>query len=190
MLRKIAVTTEQILGGIRPVAEKAGYETTGTQNLFLLIGRYISTGLGFLGLGAFLIIIYAGYLWTTAQGNEDQVEKAQTYIKNAVIGLGIITMAFAIANFLFSAAAIASDSEFAASPTRVDSRQALQQQLAGRDLPWYSQVGEFFMGVNDADYNAAVSRLGDADAAAYLNSDVARINFGNMVQRAAARAAQ
>ncbi len=73
---------------------------TETRNLPTVIGNYIQVFLGFLGVIALLLIIYAGYLWMTAQGNEDNVEKAKDIIKNAVIGLIIITLSYAITAFI------------------------------------------------------------------------------------------
>lgn len=61
-----------------------------------LVGRLIETALGFVGLVMFLIVLYAGYLWMTAQGNEEQIVKAKGMIVNAVIGFIIITAAYAV----------------------------------------------------------------------------------------------
>lgn len=54
--------------------------------------------------GIFLItMIYAGYLWMTAQGNQEQVEKSKKIIINASIGLAVILSAWAITYFLLNA---------------------------------------------------------------------------------------
>ena len=68
--------------------------------LYSGIGQLIKTALGFLGSLILIIIIYAGFLWLTAGGNTEQVEKAQKWMLNAVIGLVIITMAFFITDYL------------------------------------------------------------------------------------------
>ncbi|PIR56886.1 MAG: hypothetical protein COU72_03860, partial [Parcubacteria group bacterium CG10_big_fil_rev_8_21_14_0_10_41_35] len=41
-----------------------------------IIALIINIFLGFLGIIAVLLILYAGYMWMTAAGNEDQVAKA------------------------------------------------------------------------------------------------------------------
>lgn len=56
--------------------------------------------LGFLGILAISIIIYAGWLWMTADGSGEQIEKAKKILINAVIGLLIILSAFAITTFI------------------------------------------------------------------------------------------
>jgi len=56
--------------------------------------------LGILGIICVVLIIYAGYLWMTAGGNEEQVTKAKKLITNAVIGLIIIMLAYSISYFV------------------------------------------------------------------------------------------
>ena len=60
---------------------------------FVII-NYITT---FLGFGLLILIIYAGVLWTTAQGNEEQITKATDIIKRALIGLAIVLLSMSIA---------------------------------------------------------------------------------------------
>src|SRR3989338_3334576 len=61
----------------------------------------INTALGFLGLIAVILILYAGFLWMTAGGNEERVKKAKETLKNAIIGLIIIFASYAIVAFIF-----------------------------------------------------------------------------------------
>ena len=50
----------------------------------------------------FLILtIYAGFLWMTARGNEEQVTKAKTILKTTLIGLVIVLASFGIAQFIY-----------------------------------------------------------------------------------------
>lgn len=85
-------------------------ESTGlaNQDIRLTVARIISVTLGLLGTIVVVIIIYAGFQWMTAGGNEDQVSEAKKRITAAVIGLAIILSAYAITQFvvtnLYSAA--------------------------------------------------------------------------------------
>ena len=72
-----------------------------TVSLGVVVARIINAALGLLGLVAVIIILYAGFLWMTAQGAEEKVAKAKKLLVQAVIGLLIIIMAFAIAQFIF-----------------------------------------------------------------------------------------
>jgi hypothetical protein len=68
-----------------------------------IIGQIINIILGFLGIVLLLLILYAGFLWMTAAGDDDKVGKARRIIADSVIGLVIIVAAFAISNFVLGA---------------------------------------------------------------------------------------
>lgn len=44
----------------------------------------------------FVLTVYAGYLWMTAQGNEEEIEKAKMTLRNAILGLVIVIAAYGI----------------------------------------------------------------------------------------------
>lgn len=68
----------------------------------LTVAKIIRVGLGLLGTIAVVLVIYAGFLWMTAAGNEDKIKRAKDILKAAVIGLVIILSAFAITSFVIS----------------------------------------------------------------------------------------
>ena len=45
-------------------------------------------------------VIYAGQLWMTARGNEEQITKAKAIIRGSIIGIIVIFSAYAITNFV------------------------------------------------------------------------------------------
>ncbi len=45
-------------------------------------------------------IIYAGYLWMTAAGDTEQIEKSKTIISACVMGLLIVLSAFSLSQFV------------------------------------------------------------------------------------------
>jgi len=69
-------------------------------DLSTIIANFIKMILGFLGIILVIIILYAGFLWMTAGGESGQVDKAKDWIKNAIIGLVIIVLAYTIATFV------------------------------------------------------------------------------------------
>lgn len=89
---------ERAQGDLTNVAGAAGVGQQ--QELPVLVGRIINIVLGFIGILLIAYFIYAGFLWMTAGGNEENVTKAKTIIKNAIIGLIITVAAFAITNFV------------------------------------------------------------------------------------------
>ncbi len=72
------------------------------QDIRVTIARIIQIALGFLGVIALGLIMYAGFIWMTAKGNEEKVTQAKTILKNAGIGLAIILSSFAIVTFILN----------------------------------------------------------------------------------------
>jgi amino acid transporter len=66
-----------------------------------VIATIIKTLLGLLGIIFVVLLIYAGFQWMTAEGNEEKVTKAKDTIVRAIIGLVIIIAAYSITYFVF-----------------------------------------------------------------------------------------
>ncbi|MFH1047914.1 MAG: hypothetical protein V1738_06450 [Patescibacteria group bacterium] len=99
-----AESTDTYTNSLKEVGEAAyGEVDSDPDQLPQMIGRIINVALGLLGMVLLVLIIYGGFLWMTAQGNSDQVDKAKQIMTNAVIGLVIIMASYAIANFVFDA---------------------------------------------------------------------------------------
>ena len=67
-----------------------------------VFGRIINIALGFLGVIALLIILYAGFLWMTSGGDEEKIRRAKKTLIRAAIGLLIIFSSWAFVSFLIS----------------------------------------------------------------------------------------
>ena len=66
-----------------------------------IVATIIQTCLGLLALIFLVLMVFAGFQWMTAAGNETKVSKAQETIKTAVIGIVIVLAAYAITYFIF-----------------------------------------------------------------------------------------
>ncbi len=88
---------KMIVGG-----EGGAYETENIagNSLIDLIGIITLSLISLLGVFFVIKMIYAGYLWMTASGNEEQVTKARGMITNSIIGLVIVLSAFSISWFV------------------------------------------------------------------------------------------
>jgi uncharacterized membrane protein len=75
---------------------------TSQRTLPEIVGSIINIVLGFLGIVFLVILLYAGFTWMTAQGDEGKVKNARSMISQAVVGLIVIVAAFAISNFVLS----------------------------------------------------------------------------------------
>ncbi len=80
-----------------------GFEESATVGS--ITSTFIKTFLGLLGIIFIILIVYAGYIWMMAQGNEEDIEKAKKIIRNSIIGLIIIIAAYSITYFVFSSLA-------------------------------------------------------------------------------------
>ncbi len=83
---------------------KAGIQSNVGPDAFpKIIGGFIKQAIGLLGIILVVLIIYAGFLWMTAQGNEDKVKKAKAIISNAVVGMVLIFAAYALTDWVIAA---------------------------------------------------------------------------------------
>ncbi len=67
------------------------------QGLMISIIKYLMT---FLGIIAVSIILYGGFIWMTAGGNDDRVGKAKKIIIAGLSGLIVVLSAYAIITFV------------------------------------------------------------------------------------------
>ncbi len=81
---------------------KAGWVQATPTTLAEIIKYAITAFLGLLGVIFLVLIIYAGFNWMTAQGDENKVTMAKDTLVRAVIGLIIIIAAYSITYFVFS----------------------------------------------------------------------------------------
>lgn len=68
----------------------------------IIAAKIIRIMLGFLGIIAVGLIMYAGWLYMTAEGEAAKIEKAKKILVGAVIGLLICLASFAIASFILN----------------------------------------------------------------------------------------
>ncbi len=88
-------------GGLEEIGEDVyGQDNGETEDFQLTIYRLIREVLGFLGIIFVVIIVYAGFRWMTAGGNSEQVSEAQSWMRNAAIGLAIVLMSYSITIFV------------------------------------------------------------------------------------------
>lgn len=72
----------------------------GSADLKQTVLNIITFVLGLLGLIAVIMILYGGFIWLTAGGNEDKVSSAKRIISSAIVGLVVILISWAIVNFV------------------------------------------------------------------------------------------
>lgn len=87
-------------GGLKTSGASAGFAEN--RSLTDQVSSIISAALSFLGVIFVILMIYGGFLWMTARGDEGQVTKAKDLITAAVLGLIVVVSAYAISVFVVS----------------------------------------------------------------------------------------
>ena len=82
-------------------AGESGFEVSGT-DIYGLVQTVINAFLAVIGTLLLIYMLYAGYNWMSAQGDEEKVTKAKDTIQRAIIGLIIIIAAYAISVFVMA----------------------------------------------------------------------------------------
>lgn len=72
----------------------------GTADLKRTVVNILNWVLGIMALIAVVMIIWGGFTWLSAAGNEEKIEKAKKIIGAAVVGLIVILLAWAIVIFV------------------------------------------------------------------------------------------
>lgn len=90
------VVLAQTLGDVvgKPLEQASGRSGANlrgtTVNLQEFVGDIIAVFLSFLGVYFLARMVYAGFLWFTAQGNQDQTKRAKMVITQSIIGFIIV----------------------------------------------------------------------------------------------------
>jgi len=66
----------------------------------VIIANVVNILFGLLGVLAIGLIMYAGFIWMTAAGDSDKIDRAKTILRNAAIGLLIVLSSFALAVYI------------------------------------------------------------------------------------------
>lgn len=91
---------EQLRGNLGKFGGDTGLSNAqGEADLKETVANIINIVLGLLGIIAVIMLLIAGYRWMMAGGNEQAVTEAKDQIKNAIIGLAVVFMAWIIVGF-------------------------------------------------------------------------------------------
>ncbi len=89
-----------IINRLVNVGVNAGYSNITTDSFPQAFGRIINVFLSILGVIFMAYMVYGGYLWMIARGNEEQVNRAKAVIRGSIIGIIIVLAAYAISAFV------------------------------------------------------------------------------------------
>ncbi len=73
------------------------------KDITAVIGIIINAVLGIIGVIFLILLVYAGFRWLLAKGEDAEIKKARGLIEHSIIGLVIIVGCFVIVRFVLSA---------------------------------------------------------------------------------------
>ncbi len=89
----LASTFDQVNSGFSQTGEEAGYPIQSGKPKQEFAYAWVNSVNGLItlmGILFMILVIYGGWLWMSAKGNEEQVQRAKKLLINAVIGLAVI----------------------------------------------------------------------------------------------------
>lgn len=96
-LMAIAGPFDQVAGGLSETGEAAGFnpndDGTPARDLATAFSAYATGLAGILSALFIILIIYAGWIWMTAQGNEEKATRSKKIIVGSVIGIVFVIAA-------------------------------------------------------------------------------------------------
>jgi hypothetical protein len=95
-----SVTGESTGGAPQAIAVVPIDNPLPVSNFQQLLGLIINAALGVIGSIALLILIYGGFIWLTAAGNDQQISQGRNILMWAAIGLIIIFTSYALVRFV------------------------------------------------------------------------------------------
>lgn len=102
-------------GGLEAAAPQ---ELKGVSDPAVIIGNVVSALIGVLGAVLFIYLLWGGYKYMTAGGEPNKVKEGTDTIRNAIIGIVIVSLSYAIASYVLERLAGATTSEFSAQQTQ------------------------------------------------------------------------
>jgi hypothetical protein len=84
----------------KAAVDEAGFAEATETTFAETLGAVVRAALSFVGVIFMILMVYAGYMWMSARGDEEKVTKAQKIIRGAVIGLVITVGANSITSFV------------------------------------------------------------------------------------------
>ncbi len=92
----------EVHSGLGDAGYEAGYDDAGLtdESVSQIAGSAVKQVIAYVGVFFLLLTIYAGFIWMLSRGNEQEVERSKKILQNAIIGLIVVLLAYAI-TYLF-----------------------------------------------------------------------------------------
>ena len=99
-----AAIIDNAIGNLRNIGGRNDIDINVSKNagagIAGVVGGIIEVVLAVLGIVFLALTVYGGWLWMTAAGNQERVDKAKNLLRDSVIGLAVVISAFALTRFV------------------------------------------------------------------------------------------
>jgi cytochrome b subunit of formate dehydrogenase len=97
-----ALAKENLFGLVGTAAGVFGEEGNAPPmvKIAVILGRAMKAVFSVLGSIFFLVIVHSGFIWMTARGSKERVERARNKMAHATIALIIILSSYALSNYI------------------------------------------------------------------------------------------
>lgn len=99
-----ALAADSVLSDAKTASGLGGSATS----IYSSLGSLIGVLFGVLGIIFLLLVLRAGFMWMTAQGDPKAITKAKDIMIQAVVGLVILLSAYSITEYVFGNLILAS----------------------------------------------------------------------------------
>ncbi len=82
------------------IADQGGYGPATETSLAQMVGMGVKAALSLTGVIFLGLTVYAGFLWMTAHGNDEQAGKGKKILEMAVLGMIVILASYSITDFV------------------------------------------------------------------------------------------
>lgn len=89
-------------GDLKKFASSASYGTEQIQSPEYYLGIALKSLFSVLGVICITLLMYSGFVWMTARGNEAKVQKAKENLIDVTIGLILVISGYALTTFLLN----------------------------------------------------------------------------------------
>jgi cytochrome bd-type quinol oxidase subunit 2 len=73
----------------------------GTTDPVVVVAQIVNVFLRLLGLLSVLLMLYGGWIWIWARGNEEEITRAKDIIRGSIIGLIVILSSYGVMQWVF-----------------------------------------------------------------------------------------
>jgi len=94
------VFANQAVEGLKGIQDGSGYEVATETSMSEILGMAVKGFLSILAIIFIILMLYGGYAYMTAGGDESKVKKSSDIIRRAIIGLIIVISSYAIWAFM------------------------------------------------------------------------------------------